>query len=366
MGSDSKIEWTTHTFNPWRGCTKVSEGCRNCYADALSKRNPSTLGIWGPSGKRVVAAEGYWREPLRWNTAANAAGRRDRVFCASLADWLEGPETMPPADAGAIVEARARLLSLIRATPSLDWLLLTKRPEGFLPRMREIMFDTVGPATEIASWWMDGDAPGNVWVGTSVEDQAAANERIPHLLRIPARVRFLSCEPLLGPVDLEQVKERIGPNSFSTFSALHAADSLNKGRYRPRINWVIVGGESGGGSRPMHPDWARTLRDQCQAAGVKYFFKQWGDWAPADEIPEADPEPRTILPGTPAETTVMEKPPRHFQWVRTDGGNRVLRADGRFTGEGPQIADAEMFRVGKKGAGRSIDGREWNELPEVR
>lgn len=130
MAENSKIEWTTHTFNPWRGCTKVSEGCRNCYAETMSGRNPKVLGVWGPSGTRVVASEAMWREPLKWNADAAKRGVHARVFCASLADVFEGPETMP-ADAWPKVRAaRVRLFHLMNATPHLDWLLLTKRPEN--------------------------------------------------------------------------------------------------------------------------------------------------------------------------------------------------------------------------------------------
>jgi len=316
MAENSKIEWTHHTFNPWRGCTKVSAGCAHCYAEMLSKRNPRSLGVWGPQGARVVAAEGYWREPLKWNAAAMAAGERRRVFCASLADVFEGPETMP-ADSWPVVQrARERLFRLIEDTRQLDWLLLTKRPEN-AARM----------------WWIDpvtGESwsPPNVWLGTSVENQEAADERIPHLFNVPAVVRFLSCEPLLGPVDLD-------PFLYCDGCTI---DSISRGdEHRPRcpvtragrkLGWVIAGGESGHQARPMHPGWARKLRDQCEAAGVPYLFKQWGEWIPFRQTPEG--------------------------WTRT-------------TEEIHGWGEAGVsYYVGKAKAGRTLDGKIWDEFPKVR
>lgn len=229
----------------------MSAGCAHCYADAMSKRNPATLGVWGSHGARVVAAESYWRQPLKWDKDAAAAGEQRRVFVASMADVFEGPETMPAEAWPAVQEARARLFELIGSTIHLDWLLLTKRPQNvmrFLPPM-----------------W-GNNLLLNMWIGTSVEDQAAADERIPHLIRVPARVRFLSLEPLLGPVDLGHVLiddwTRVGND-------VHYHE-------HPALSWLIVGGESGPRARPMHPDWARALRDQAQAAGVAFFMKQLG------------------------------------------------------------------------------------------
>lgn len=304
MGQDSNIEWTHHTFNPWRGCTKVSEGCKHCYADVMSKRNPGVLGIWGPRGSRVVAAESYWKLPLKWAKAARAAGERRRVFCASLADVFEGPETMP-AEAWPLVQsARARLFDLISDTPDLDWLLLTKRPQNVKPQL-------------IAAGRGFQDLPPWVWIGTSVEDQAAADERIPHLLQIPAHVRFLSCEPLLGPVDLA---EHLGGGYVKFRDGKMVPANVT---HKP-IHWVICGGESGPHARPMHPGWARQLRDQCQAAGVAFHFKQWGEWL-----------------GT---VPTQPKPNQSAQCHEWNGG-------------------VTAWRVGKHAAGRVLDGREWSEYP---
>jgi len=250
MAETSKIEWTDATFNPWVGCTKISPACDHCYAEGWAKRagNPE---LWQGERRRTSAVN--WRMPVKLNALAVTEGRRLRVFCASLADVFDN---QVPAD------WREDLWALIRATPMLDWQLLTKRPQN------------IGKMLP-ADW---GQGWPNVWLGTTVENQAEADRRIPHLLATPAAVRFLSCEPLLGPVDLRHMDQDI-------FDAV--GDALTgKWRWRdgptrqetPRINWVIAGGESGPGARPMHPDWARSLRDQCAAAGVAFHFKQWGEW----------------------------------------------------------------------------------------
>ena len=336
MAENSKIEWTHHTFNPWRGCTKVSDGCKHCYAETLSHRNPRTLAVWGPRGTRVVAAEAYWRQPLQWNAAAVAAGERHRVFCASLADVFEGPETMPVEAWPTVRAALARLLNLVRLTPHLDWLMLTKRPENVTRRLADVAMGLDLDATnETRAWlrgWLGGEPPPNVWLGTSVEDQAAADERIPHLLQCPAAVRFLSCEPLIGAVDLTCIRLTYDPldsddnpailNAF-TECVHHPETVMFKPETTARpsgINCVIVGGESGGKARLMHPDWARSLRDQCLMAGVPFFFKQWGEYLPP------------LQDGAPGEAQVLN-------------------------------ASDEPLRVGKRAAGRLLDGRTWNDLP---
>ena len=256
MAQDSKIQWTHHTFNPWRGCTKVSPGCEHCYAETMSKRNPSVLGEWGPNGKRVIAAESYWRQPLAWDRAAAKAWERHRVFCASLADVFE--------DRKELHRPRLRLFRLIEATPNLDWLLLTKRPENVMPALKQAAM--LDDSEFVTAWYFRSRVPHNVWLGVSVEDQQRADERIPLLLQTPAAVRFLSCEPLLGPISLRNVP------GLNKLPAVHAAE----GRGHAGIDWVIVGGESGPGSRPFQVEWARSLRDQCKAAGVPFFLKQLG------------------------------------------------------------------------------------------
>lgn len=356
----SKIEWCDATVNMWWGCTKVSPGCAHCYADTLAHRWGKE--IWGPGKQREDHRAGATKLAMRLARAA-AAGRfrqcsvcgkreirkgdgiglvccsnpdctalpetesdpvRPRVFSASMADWLD--DEVP-------IEWLVDLLRLIHRTkPYIDWLLLSKRPQNWLSRC-EAACDYMDAQKMnygwIEAWVARRDSffagPQNVWIGTTVEDQQRADERIPRLLSIPAKVRFLSCEPLLGPVDV-----RFG------FDHLVHPD-------RPTIHWVIAGGESGPGARPMHPDWARSLRDQCQAAGVPFLFKQWGEWAPAA-------------------TTIKDRShllQRDGKW--TDYSDcfhmphqiRAMEADGV----------AHLERHGKALAGRILDGREWNEFP---
>lgn len=331
---NSKIEWTDHTFNPWSGCTKVSPGCAHCYAESLSNRAPKTLAGWGKGVPRKRTSVHNWNDPVRWNRVAelgmfrelyDADGTtviyrgdmrskevplfegerkcvqvRPRVFCASLADWLD--DEVP-------IEWLADLLALIQATPHLDWLLLTKRPENWRTRIGLAAVNlTERGMPHRLHHWQAGEAPDNVWIGWSVENKPAADTRAPHGLAIPARVRFLSCEPLLGPVEFSDVTKRS--------DAVH---QLGK-KSLDGIHWVIVGGESGHAARPMHPDWARSIRDQCVAVGVPMLFKQWGEWCPGYPVDERTP--RVVM-----------------------GAGVVL---GRF---------------GKVAAGRKLDGREWNGFP---
>jgi len=255
----TKIEWTHYSFNPWRGCTHVSPGCTHCYAEALSKRNPAQLGTWGAGGERVIASESYWKQPERWNRAAEKAGERHRVFCASLADVFE--------DRPELHEPRVRLFDLILATPHLDWLLLTKRPENARTIISEI---DLGAGVMGSSFV---EAFPNVWLGTTVEDQRRADERIPVLLDTPAAVRFLSCEPLLGPVKLDSCLWT--PHEVIQRDASFRPVMWNR-EQRNGIDWVIVGGESGPKARPMDLAWARSLVEQGSAADVPVFVKQLG------------------------------------------------------------------------------------------
>lgn len=265
-------------FNPWRGCTKVSPGCAHCYAETQSKRNPKVLGIWGKEGSRSIASEAYWKQPFQWDRAAAESGERRRVFCASLADVFEGRDTMPMEPWAAVEEARARLFRTIDSTPNLDWLLLTKRPEN------------IGDMWHTSSEYLGGERWGkcmptrrrfrrkNVWLGTSVEDQELTDERVPELLKCRdlAQVLFLAVEPLLGPVDLTRIRRQLGVQSFETYSVLRGKDGLNEGQPRERIDWVIVGGESGSRARPLYTQWVRDLVRQCSEAGAACFVKQLG------------------------------------------------------------------------------------------
>lgn len=301
----TKIEWVAtlnsdgsktpgYSFNPWRGCTKVSEGCKYCYAEVLSKRNPKVLGMWGPQGTRVMASESYWRQPLKWDAQAKAAGERHRVFCASLADVFEGPETCSAEAYEVIRRARVRLFNLIAETPHLDWLLLTKRPENVISMIWETCAYSGAhtPGGQMAHAWKLGKPPKNVWMGTSVEDQKAADTRVQALIKIPAEIHFLSCEPLLGHVTLFYEQETgcgvlRGPGvAVSGGMSVSTPDSPPEGYddSYPGIDWVIAGGESGPHARPMHPDWARSLRDQCKLANVPFHFKQNGEFVSVSEV----------------------------------------------------------------------------------
>lgn len=310
MGTNSSIEWTTHTFNPWSGCVKVSPACANCYAANLPP-GMRRHAVWGADTPRIPASESYWRQPIAWDRAAAKAGERHRVFCASTADVFEARADLDP--------ARLRLFKLIEATPNLDWLLLTKRPDF----MAEWFRARVGGFR-----W-----PANAWAGTTVEDQKRADERIPHLLRVPARVRFLSMEPLLGPVDLTTVCS-VERGAEYEYDALRGRVYHDNGTdMQPRVDWVIVGGESGRSARPTDPVWVRSLRDQCLAAGVAFHFKQWGCWAPLEARPGVG-------------------------WFTPDGVRRV----GIIQEPGER---SPMWRLDKHEAGRLLDGRTWDELPRV-
>ena len=256
MGQNSKIEWTDHTFNPWRGCTKVSPGCANCYAEKLSKRNPKVLGLWGKNGSRVVAIDQTWRQPLRWNAEAEKASERRRVFCASLADVFEADATMPRSAIKAVNAARIRLVDLIARTPMLDWLLLTKRPENIPPTLARVAkggSKSPGPGLALVEDWIAGTPPANVWLGTSVENQEAAEKRHQALREVPAVVHFWSAEPLIDEVDAVPLWEQHG-----------------------KPDWVIIGGESGPKSRPCFLEWVRSLAAQCKTSQVACFVKQLG------------------------------------------------------------------------------------------
>ena len=277
MGKSTAISWTDHTFNPWIGCQKVSPGCDHCYAEAQDKRFTGGQ-HWGPHAPRRRTSDANWRQPLAWNRAAERAGTRRRVFCASLADVFDNQ------------------------VPPLDWLLLTKRPQHIAKMLPGQIAGRPWP-------WP------NVWLGTTAENQAEADRRVPHLLSVPAVVHFLSCEPLLGP---------LSPDLTG-------------------IDWVICGGESGAGARPMHPDWARGLRDQCARASVPLFFKQWGEWLPCySDMGDAG---AVCFPDDGRDDSSLDDFPARP--VRTIGGQ-------------------EMWRIGKHAAGDLLDGVRHHAWPEVR
>lgn len=252
MGKNSSISWTDHTFNPWWGCTRVSRGCEKCYAETFAKR----VGVkWGPQAERRFFGEKHWNEPLKWNREAEKSGERRRVFCASMADVFE--------DRPELIDERLKLWALIDKTPNLDWLLLTKRSENMA---------WMAPAHWSPRW------PGNVWAMTSVENQEVAAKRILHLLEVPAVVHGLSVEPLLGPLNLRRI-EVVTPSTFGPGVYLDALTGHLVGpddMLANRINWVIVGGESGGTARPFDLAWARVLVAQGREAGTAIFLKQVG------------------------------------------------------------------------------------------
>lgn len=287
MGETTNISWTDHTFNPWWGCQRVSPGCERCYAETLAVKRRK-LDVWGPTTERKRTA-GPWRDLPKWDRAAKRDGVRRRVFCASMADIFEDHPMVGP--------WRAEALALLAACDGLDVQLLTKRPQNILAM--------VPPA------WRD-EWPAHVWVGTTVEDQRRAEERIPHLLRVPARVRFLSCEPLLEPLDLTRwlyvptrcnacgsgeawydtnphdlpaLKRADGTDVTCAFGVpqtgepgavrCRGCNSLDVEKLSP-LSWVIVGGESGAGARPFDLAWARSIVTQCRDAAVPCFVKQLG------------------------------------------------------------------------------------------
>lgn len=268
MSTETKIQWTDHTFNPWIGCAKVSAGCKHCYAEVSTPARTSKakgLPLWGVGAHRQRTSTANWKLPIKWDRDAAKAGVRRRVFCASLADVFEDREDL---DA-----TRADLFNLIRRTPNLDWQILTKRPEAVLRILRRVgvATDNVDVARMMAQW-CGGDPPANVWLGTTVEDQQRADDRIPKLLATPAAVRFLSCEPLLGFVDITDIVRRRGSDAEEHTSSFADPDDETP----VGVDWVIVGGESGNGVRRCDLMWIRSVIAQCAAAGVACFVKQVG------------------------------------------------------------------------------------------
>lgn len=367
MSENSKIEWCDHTFNPWIGCTQISPGCKHCYAESMMDKR---LGVasWSPGAERVRTKPANWKMPLRWNAQADAFmaqhGRRQRVFCASLADWLDNQVD---------TEWLADLLEVVRNTPNLDWLLLSKRIGTWRARIKAafewVWVNARVRLAELLSWladWLDGKPPANVWIGATIVNQPEADRDIIKLLQVRARVRFLSMEPLLGSVLLtssgripaddegpERIGYMVGPDDGKSGLWPTPEQALQSAG----IHWVIVGGESGHNARPMHPEWARSLRDQCQAAGVPFLFKQWGEF--------------NFSP-----ITLSEDRPHICAIDQTGEDWAVSVNDGKVSHLGPRAAVwtldeaalprpglVEQHCVGKKAAGRLLDGRTWDEFP---
>jgi protein gp37 len=356
MGRTS-IEWTQsedgtkgYTWNPVTGCSKVSAGCTNCYAERLSHRFKWTDKPWNAAyaAENVKLHPERLEEPLKWK-------RPRRVFVNSMSDLFH--EQVP-------FEFIAKVFDIMAHTPEHTYQILTKRPA----RMKEFI-ERYDPEN-LAPYPLP-----NVWLGVSVENQDAADERIPLLLQTPAAVRFLSCEPLLGPVDLTRINlgvkntrgygpRRIEWDALTGWEHHYDPDSVKDDHSKAcvsnpsqKVNWVIVGGESGPNARPMHPAWVRSLRDQCKAAGVAFFFKQWGEWAPwADESKYTHGEAETARN---AQTYVNLDGTTGLVWIVDDDG--VCQ---NWTGTLSPMS-CVVSRVGKTRAGRELDGRTWDEYPVV-
>lgn len=335
MGKETEIGWVNRvladgrtipggTFNIVWGCEKVSPACRSCYAQTWANR--MGYDIWGKNAPRRVLSSNYWKQPIAWNRKAAEMGEVKLVFCSSMADVFEDHPT--------VNQEREKLWELIDATPWLTWLLLTKRPQNIR---------SMYPAQWLKS------APHNVWPGISTENQEWLDLRLGHILSVPAVLRFLSCEPLLGPL-------RFPTGVLSGFCGAPCEDLLLYGSCEcsgcrgedkpgpwPRIGWIIGGGESGQGDKPRRtsPQWARGLRDDCERNNVPFFWKQWGEWEP-------------------------------FNRVRVKGGGKHIAAS-----DGREIAGAEIMRyphyileddgwlrVGKKAAGNLLDRVLHIEIPE--
>lgn len=305
MGETSKISWTDSTFNPWHGCTKIegSPACDNCYAESFSAsvgfghtpKDAAKFPIWGAHTQRRFFGDKHWNDPLRWNRAAEKAGETKFVFCASMADWAEGRPDQ--------AEHLQRLWQVQGQTRSLRWLMLTKRPQ---------LINKLVPG---GGKLIDGSWSRR-WHGITAETQAWFDIRWRHLRDVASPVYWLSMEPLFERIKLPD-------------------DYLSLGQRA----WVIVGGESGRNARTMHPGWARYLRDQCVEAGVPFFFKQWGEYAPWINQPMTDPG-------------------RRYIWA--DG--KVLK-HGESNG-GVDFRDAEIMNwIGTKEAGHLLDGVEWHQRP---
>lgn len=331
----TSISWTEKTWNPMSGCTPTSEGCANCYAKRMAQRLRGRCGYPADEPFRVTLHEDKLNEPLKMRKPA-------RVFVASMGDLFH--EDVPD-------EFIDKVFAVMALAPQHTYMVLTKRPE----RMRDYLsannvdepsisgrealclrlMRTAKSIDAVAYERLGADAfhwhpeawP-QVWLGVTAENQARADERIPVLLEVPAAVRFVSVEPMLGLVDLScylswQYHVNLPEEERPRAMAEHWA-----GMHRlTKLDWVICGGETGPGARPMHPDWVRGLRDQCQAAGVPFHFKSWGEWAP----------------------NYAGCPPYALSQLVSDRNNGVLK----------------MWRVGAKTSGRLLDGREWDVYPEV-
>lgn len=381
MAASSKIEWTDSTFNPWIGCTKVGPGCDHCYAERDWDLRRHRV-RWGAGQPRSRTSEAAWNQPLRWNAEPfvvcgdidcgrraelrsfsitsffgaigyqcpdcgmwqpNLKEVRRRVFCASLADWLD--KEVP-------IGWLTDLLDLVRQTPNLDWLLLTKRIGIARERLKSAYVTARERSLEdLSIWlgkWISGHAPSNAWVGETFCNQKEWNRDADKLFQFPAALHFGSFEPLLGDIDLDQCPYCDGSgqvhDSLSDDGLTKCTTCAGLGQRKfnncADLGWVIAGGESGPKARPSHPDWYRSLRDQCAAAGVPFLFKQWGEFAEAN-----------------IENVAAARASRFIELSGDDSTDWTLDRHGPLT--------AHMVNIGKKSAGRLLDGIEHNGFPEV-
>lgn len=330
MANNSSIEWTDATWNPLAGCTRASAGCDNCYAAKMSLRLEAMaladieagkdpggkrkyIGIAVKNGRGVPVFNGTinldeveLQRPYSWK-------KPRRVFVNSMSDLFH--KDVPTKF---IVDA----FKVMRDNPQHIFQVLTKRPERAAALWPPLLHQ------------IGGEWPANVWIGTSVENQETADLRIPELLKVPAAVRFLSMEPLLGPLDLTRINTYLwrGAEYVNALTGdLYGIFGVKVGNAQGKIGWGIVGGESGPNARPMHPDWVRSLRDQCVAAGVSYFFKQWGRWIARN------------------------------QWIKS--GRVLADVPDKAYVNGKPIEGDQVYAVGKHVAGRLLDGRTWDEFP---
>lgn len=324
--SKTKIEWADAVWNPVTGCSKISPGCANCYAERFARRLAGRCGYPEDNPFRVSIHPERLNEPSKWH-------KPQRIFVCSMGDLFH-PDVP--------VDFIRKVLLAMRNFEQHTFLLLTKRPE----RMRE----AINQALKITDYcW----PLGNVWVGVSVENQQAADERVPLLLQIPAAVRFVSVEPILGPVDLTKIITYSNPSAYYGNVYVSWLDALSGKHHHngpggvitkktKKLDWVICGGETGPGARPCHPDWVRGLRDQCQEAGAPFFFKQWGQW---NDLSSGN----WVAP---------RKKDTRVPWI----DSYVLSHRNKIN-EFPD--GCRVFNMGKKAAGRLLDGRTWNEYPET-
>lgn len=324
----TRIEWAEVVWNPVSGCTPISEGCQNCYAKRMANRLRGRCGYPADEPFKVTLHEDRLGEPLRWK-------KPRRVFACSMGDLFH--DDVPE-------EFLNRVFANMAIVPQHIFMVLTKRPE----RMAEYIsannrYDALIEQLDQGDVWdlptrtvkrLFFNAPRedkwplpNVWLGVTAENQQRADERIPILLQIPAAVRFVSVEPMLGPVDLLSNDCLGGCINYEV--CLDNPETCINCAQDCKIDWIICGGETGPGARPMHPDWVRSLKDQCQEAGVSYFFKQWGEYCSPSQMP----------PDTFREWDIQH---------------------------GTEIWDDEpRWRVGKKKAGRILDGETWDEMPGI-